>query len=97
MYWHLGRDDWLAAELAARRVHDIETANFDDGRFRAGSVYNLGCFYATTGRTAKAVGLVREALARAPDLRETARHDADLVAIRHLIEPHTGRSRSKVT
>jgi hypothetical protein len=97
VYWHLGRDDWSAAELAARRVHDVETTNFDDERFRAGSVYNLGCFYAATGRTAEAVGLVREALALAPDLRETAHHDADLVAIRHLIEPHAGRSRSNVT
>jgi len=90
VYWHLGCDDWSAAELAARRVHDVEMANFDDERFRAGSVYNLGCFYATTGRTAEAVGLVREALTRAPELGDTARHDADLVAIRHLVEPHTG-------
>src|SRR5258708_6666805 len=47
VYWHLGRDDWAAAERAARRVHDVEMANFEDGRFRAGSVYHLGRFFAT--------------------------------------------------
>ena len=79
--------------MAARRVYDIEMGTFDDPRFRAGSTYNLGCFYATVGRTGEALALVHEAIAQAPELRQLAQHDADLVAIRHLIEADAGRSR----
>jgi len=85
VHWHLDRDDWAAAEQAARRVHEIEMASFEDGRHRAAATYNLGCFYATTGRSEQALELVREALAQGPELRDVARDDPDLSSIRHLI------------
>lgn len=87
VHWHLDRCEPAAAERAALRVHEIEMAGVDDPSQRAGATYNLGCFYATTGRPDEAVALVREALARAPDLREWAPRDPDLVSIRHLLPP----------
>jgi tetratricopeptide (TPR) repeat protein len=84
-HWHLDRHDWAAAELAARRVHEIEMASFEDARHRAAATYNLGCFYATTGRREEALALVEDALAQAPDLRDVARRDSDLVSIRHIL------------
>lgn len=84
-HWHQERGDQAAAERAALRVHEIELATFEDPRPRAAADYNLGCFYATTGRPDQALPLVREALSRAPDLRDWAQHDPDLVSIRHLL------------
>jgi len=84
-HWHLDRGEPEAAERAARRVHEIEMASVDDPWQRAAATYNLGCFYATAGRPDEAVALVRRALVDAPDLREWAREDPDLVSIRHLL------------
>ena len=85
VHWHLDRGEPAAAERAARRVHEIDTANLEDPRQRAEATYNLGCFYATTGRPDEAVALVGEALTADPDLRDWARQDPDLVSIRHLL------------
>jgi tetratricopeptide (TPR) repeat protein len=84
-HWYGDRDDWPAAERAARRVHELEMASFDDARHRAAATYNLGCFYATHGRREEALTLVREALAEASDLRDVARRDPDLDSIRRLL------------
>jgi tetratricopeptide (TPR) repeat protein len=84
-HWHRDRNDWPAAEQAARRVHEIEMASFDDARQRAAATYNLGCFYATSGRPDEAVALIEEALAQARELREVARGDPDLESIRHIL------------
>ena len=85
VHWHLDRDDWATAERAARRVHEIEMASFEDGRHRAAATYNLGCFYATTGHSEEALALVGEALAQAPELCAVARDDPDLGSILHLL------------
>jgi tetratricopeptide (TPR) repeat protein len=85
-HWHLDRGEGDAAERAARRSHEIEMA-IDDPWQRAAATYNLGCFYATIGRPDEAVALVREALERAPEMREWATQDPDLVSIRHLLPP----------
>jgi tetratricopeptide (TPR) repeat protein len=84
-HWHLDRGEPVAAERAARRVHEIDTVNLEDPRQRAAATYNLGCFYATTGRPDEALALVREALTADPDLRDWARQDPDLVSIHHLL------------
>ena len=84
-HWYQDRDDWPAAEAVARRVHEVEMSSFEDARHRAAATYNLGCFYATNGRREEAVGLVREALAHASDLRDVARRDPDIDSIRHLL------------
>jgi tetratricopeptide (TPR) repeat protein len=84
-YWHLERGDLAAADAAARRVHEVETTCVDDVRHGAGATYNLGCFLATTGRPDEALALVRQALDQAPDLRDWAEQDPDLVSIRHLL------------
>lgn len=84
-HWHLDRGETDAAERAARRVHEIDQAGVDDVRQRAAATFNLGCFYATTGRPDQALALVVEAVERDPDLREWAPQDPDLVSIRHLL------------
>ncbi|HSR23103.1 MAG TPA: tetratricopeptide repeat protein [Candidatus Eisenbacteria bacterium] len=84
-HWYRDRDDWPAAERAARRVHEIEMASFEDARQRAAATYNLGCFYATRGRRSEALALVEEALAQAGELREVARRDPELDSIRDLL------------
>jgi hypothetical protein len=85
VHWHRDRDDWPAAEAAARRVREIEMASFEDPRARAAATYNLGCFYATSDRPEEALALVREALAEDAELRGVARGDPDLAPIRHLL------------
>lgn len=79
------QDDWPAAERSARRVYEIEMSGFEDARHRASATYNLGCFYATHGRSDEALTLVTEALAQAQELRDVARRDPDLVSIRPLL------------
>jgi tetratricopeptide (TPR) repeat protein len=85
VYWHVEHGDEAAAERVARRLYDIEVEAFPDQELRADATYNLGCFYATIGRTAEAVELVREALALRPGLRDWAARDPDLDAIRPLV------------
>jgi len=85
VHWHRDRNDWRAAEQAARRVHEIEMSSFDDTRQRATATYNLGCFYATSGRRDEAVALIEQALAQASELREAAQGDPDLESIRPIL------------
>jgi len=47
-------------------------------------LYNLGCFYARTGRAEQAIGAIHEALTANPSLREWARQDIDLDSLRAL-------------
>lgn len=84
-HWYGDRDDWPAAERSARRIHEIEISSFEDARHRATATYNLGCFYATHGRSDEALELITEALAQARELWDVARRDPDLVSIRPLL------------
>jgi tetratricopeptide (TPR) repeat protein len=85
VYWNLERGDRAAAELAARRVYEIDRASFDDREFLAAATYNAGCLYAIAGRPDEALALVNQALTEDPSRREWAREDPDLVSIRHLL------------
>ncbi len=85
VYWHLERGDQPAAERVARRLYEVEIGAFPDERHRAEAAYNLGCFYATTGRHDEAIDLVRRALALDPGLRAWAMEDPDLEPIRPLL------------
>jgi tetratricopeptide (TPR) repeat protein len=47
-------------------------------------IYNLGCFYARTGRSDQAVRAIREALTANPSLSKWVRQDTDLDPVRAL-------------
>lgn len=83
-YWYAEHDDPVAAEDAAVWAHDAEIELFPDDESRATADYNLGCFYARTGRAAEALPLLQEAMGRRPDLRQWAAQDVDLDPIRSL-------------
>lgn len=82
MWWHLEAGDEVAAEAAALWAYNFETSLLTDPRRHADATYNLACFYSRTGRSEKAITLLRESLASAPYLVEIARKDPDLDPIR---------------
>nr|WP_255553039.1 tetratricopeptide repeat protein [Ktedonobacter sp. SOSP1-85] len=49
-------------------------------------LYNLACFYAQQNQLEKAAALLQEALTLAPRLKERAKSDPELVALRDLLE-----------
>ena len=51
---------------------------------RGAALYNLACFYATTGQPDKALPLLPEALRLRPDLVEWSKQDSDLDVLRDL-------------
>jgi tetratricopeptide (TPR) repeat protein len=51
---------------------------------RGGALYNLACFYATSGQTDRALALLPEALRLQPDLIEWSKEDTDLVSLHDL-------------
>ncbi len=48
------------------------------------ALYNLACFYATSGQTTKALALLPEALRLQPELIEWSKQDSDLVSLHDL-------------
>jgi hypothetical protein len=48
--------------------------------------YNLACHYALTGKSAKAIELLRTALAMNPGLTDWSKQDTDLASLRKLPE-----------
>ncbi len=70
----LGRMDENAVELSMRV----------DGtpQGRGVALYNLACYYATTGQTEKAMAPLIQSLELRPDLRAWSREDADLASLR---------------
>ena len=48
------------------------------------ALYNLACFYATTGQPDKALPLLPEALRLRPDLVEWSKEDSDLDTLRDM-------------
>jgi len=51
---------------------------------RGEALYNLACFYATSGQADKALALLPDALRLQPDVREWSKEDPDLVALHDL-------------
>jgi tetratricopeptide (TPR) repeat protein len=51
---------------------------------RGVALYNLACFYATTGQTSQALNLLPEALRLQPDLVEWSKEDPDFASLRGL-------------
>jgi hypothetical protein len=49
-------------------------------------IYDLGCFYARTGRSEQAIGAIRKALPRVPSLVEWSKLDPDLDALPEIPE-----------
>jgi hypothetical protein len=83
MFWYLELGDEASAEAAVRWAYELETAAAADAKARAYASYNLACFYGRVGSADRAVPLLRESFAAAPDLVDLARRDSDLDRIRH--------------
>jgi tetratricopeptide (TPR) repeat protein len=81
-YWHSERGEDAAAEEAAIWAHDLANATFTDDPQRGIADYNLGCFYALRGRADDAIAYLRSGIELNPSLREWAKTDTDLEAIR---------------
>ncbi len=81
-YWHQSLGDEHAAEQIQLWVRDLHVAAFPDPAHRASAEYNLGCYYATVGRSADAIPLISEGILLNPSLKEWARTDHDLDSIR---------------
>jgi tetratricopeptide (TPR) repeat protein len=81
-YWHTERGEDAAAERAAIWAHDLANATLTDDPQRGVADYNLGCFYALRGRAEDAIAYLRSGIELNPTLREWARTDTDLEAIR---------------
>jgi hypothetical protein len=79
---HLEDGDFDAAENTELWAYDVSNRAATDAASRAGSVYNLGCFYARAGLAAPAVERFRTAFAGDLTLLEWARNDPDLDKIR---------------
>jgi len=69
--------EWLAQALIGL---DDSPAN------RGAAIYNLACFYATTGQPAKALPLLRDSLGLRDDLIEWSKQDTDLDSLREMAE-----------
>lgn len=82
-YWYQDSSDEALADATQRWLRDIYVAVASDAKSRANASYNLACYYARGGRTDEALPLLREGLAGNEQLREWARQDSDLDAIRH--------------
>lgn len=80
--YYLDRGDLTQAlsvyEVWAERVTQAETPSALQGT----ALYNLACFYATHDELESAATSARQALALYPSLRELAREDPDLIALR---------------
>lgn len=81
-YWLQSQGDQRAADEVQVWMHDLHVASFPTDEQRAYAAYNLGCHYALAGRADSAIPLFTKAIDLKPDLRELARTDHDLDAIR---------------
>jgi tetratricopeptide (TPR) repeat protein len=72
------------ARAGARRRQVVDTARRFIGETEEFGyiIYNLGCFYAQTGRPGLALAALRESFASVPGLREGIREDPELVSLR---------------
>jgi tetratricopeptide (TPR) repeat protein len=72
-----------ATELLERAIEQEPTLRLlpED---RTVLLYNLACYYATTGQPGKALAVLPEALRQRPDLVEWSKEDSDLDSLRNL-------------
>lgn len=81
-YYLLDRHDLARAietyEIWANRIIEVEVP----GTLKGYTLYNLACFYATHDQLEKAVPALQQALVLYPEIREFARTDPDLEALR---------------
>ena len=87
-FWHAAHADEGAAEQAQLWTRDVHEAAFADPKSLAFGAYNLGCYYARSGRAADAIPHIRRSFQLHPDLKEWARADKDLDPIRDEPEVH---------
>ena len=87
-FWHDAQGDEGAAEQAQLWTRDVQEAAFTDPKSLAFGAYNLGCYYARSGRAADAIPHIRRSFELHPDLKEWARTDKDLDLIRDEPEVH---------
>ena len=81
-YWQTERGEDAAAEGAARWAHDLARTTMPEDEHLGIANYNLGCFYALRGRVADAIPYLRSGMELNPTLRDWAKQDTDLDAIR---------------
>jgi hypothetical protein len=80
--FYVERGDAGRAEAAQRWAYALARDVFSAPAMRADSAYNLGCFFARTGRGEEAVALFKESFDARPALVEHARQDPDLDPVR---------------
>ena len=79
--YRASQGDLAQAEALRLQAVEIKRDLFGESPLYGYQVYNLACFYATTGRRDAAIEHLRLALAHAPDLRGWAGEDPDLVSL----------------
>jgi tetratricopeptide (TPR) repeat protein len=77
--------DDAAAEAAHLWAHEVGTRLLAEPANVPRADYNLGCFYARTGRPDEAMPHLRRALAADPKLQAWAQQDPDLEGVRGLL------------
>jgi tetratricopeptide (TPR) repeat protein len=80
--FYLERGEAGRAEAAQRWAYGLARDAFGEPAPRADSAYNLGCFFARTGRAEEAVAMFRESFEAKPALKDHARQDPDLDSLR---------------
>jgi hypothetical protein len=76
------RGEVAQAEAAQRWAYGLAREVFPEPAMHADSAYNLGCFFARTGRAEDAVALFQQSFDAKPALIEHARQDPDLDPVR---------------
>ncbi|TMD27217.1 MAG: hypothetical protein E6I92_07050 [Chloroflexi bacterium] len=87
MWWYLEQGDVERAEAAELWAYGVESEAFPEPAKRADATYNLACFYSRVGQAGRALELLRQSFEAKPDLRELAKRDPDLDAIRGELAP----------
>lgn len=70
-----------ARAIAMQEAHVVAMQKTGIPTLHGYALYNLACFYAKTGQTAKAIAALPEALRLVPDVMEWSKEDPDLVSL----------------
>ncbi len=84
--FYLERGDLAHARQMQEDMADALVGIDGSPKTRGAALYNLACFYALSGESAKAIELLRQALPLRADLVEWSKQDTDLVSLRKLPE-----------